>query len=169
MSKALPSFAALQANYPLDTDSSKVFQDIGGEATQSWVGGNSCVVRMCKAFNYAGKAFLIPGTSPGFLTVKGADKLNYGIRVMEFIDFLQTSYKIPDIVKTGSAMTADSFKGKTGIIAWLIDGWSDARGHFTLWDGSKGLFEGAHHYFDDFGPGAPPSGPHMTAVKFWTC
>ncbi|HEY9125800.1 MAG TPA: serine hydrolase domain-containing protein, partial [Acidobacteriaceae bacterium] len=24
-------------------------------------------------------------------------------------------------------------------------------------------------YFADFGPGADPKGPHMTAVKFWTC
>ena len=168
MSKALPSFSSLQTNYPTD-DSATVIQNIGGEVTQPWVGVNTCVMRMSKAFNYAGPAFKIPGSSQGFLTVKGADRLNYGIRVMEFIDFLQNTYKIPDIMKTGAAMTADTFKDKKGIIAWLIDGWSDARGHFTLWDGSTGLFQGGHDYFTDFGPGTPSNKPHMTAVKFWTC
>jgi len=169
MSKALPGFSALQANYPATEAGSDVIASIGGEAAQPWVGNNTCVMRMSKAFNYAGPAFKIPGSSKGFLTVKGADGMNYGIRVIEFIDFLHNTYKVPDIVKKGADMTPAAFKDKTGIIAWLIDGWSDARGHFTLWDGATGLYQGGHDYFADFGPGADPKGPHMTAVKFWTC
>jgi hypothetical protein len=169
LSKALPSYSVLKANYPTDPDSEKVIQQLGGELTQSWVGGNSCVMRMCKAFNYAGKQHEIPGSHKGFVTVLGADNKNYAIRVMEFLHYLHKTYRVPDIVKTGSAMTAASFRLKNGIIAWHVDGWSDARGHFTLWDGSNGLFEGTHHYFDDFGPSAPKNGPHITKVEFWTC
>jgi hypothetical protein len=124
---------------------------------------------MSKAFNYAGKAHEIPHSSKRLLTLKGRDGKNYAIRVPEFINYLHRHYCAPDIVKTGSAMTAASFSGKKGIIAWLIDGWHDARGHFTLWDGSKGLFEGEHHYFTDFGPSAPKTGPHIVKVEFWTC
>jgi hypothetical protein len=170
MSKhALPSFLALQKNYPTNPDSPKVIQQLGGELTQSWVGPNSCVMRMSKAFNYAGKAHEIPPSHKGLLSVKGKDGKNYAIRVIEFINYLHSHYRVPDIVKTGSAMKPESFDGKKGIIAWLIDGWSDARGHFTLWDGSQGLFEGEHHYFADFGPSAPQNGPHMVKVEFWTC
>ncbi len=170
MSKhALPSFSLLQANYPTDPDSAQVIQQIGGDLIQSWVGPNSCVMRMSKAFNYAGKAHEIPAAHKGLLTVEGGDGKNYAIRVMEFIHYLHSHYHIPDLVRTGSAMRAASFAGKRGIIAWLIDGWHDARGHFTLWDGSQGLFEGEHHYFDDFGPPASQNGPHMVKVEFWTC
>jgi Type VI secretion system (T6SS), amidase effector protein 4 len=165
---SLPAFALLSANYPTDPDSPKVIQQIGGELTQSWVGPNSCVMRMSKAFNYAGAAHEIPKSPKGLLTVAGADGKNYAIRVIEFIDYLHTHYRQPDLVKTGTGMKPESFTSK-GIIAWLIDGWSDARGHFTLWDGSQGLFEGEHHYFADFGPSAPQNGPHMVKVEFWNC
>jgi type VI secretion system (T6SS) effector Tae4 (amidase) len=168
LSRVLPSFSALQTNYPTDPDSPKVIQSLGGELTESWVGPNSCVMRMCKAFNYAGKEHEIPGNFKGLLTVLGGDGKQYAIRVMEFIAYLHKRYRIPDIVKTGANMKAENFT-KTGIIAWHIDGWSDARGHFTLWDGKSGLFEGEHHYFADFGPGTPTNGPHMTKVEFWTC
>jgi hypothetical protein len=166
--RALPAFALLSANYPTDPDSAKVIQQLGGELTQSWVGPNSCVMRMSRAFNYAGKDHEIPRSPGGLLTVRGADGKNYGIRVIEFIEYLHNQYRQPDLVKTGPGMKPESFTGK-GIIAWLIDGWSDARGHFTLWDGSQGLFEGGHHYFADFGPSAPQNGPHMVKVEFWNC
>jgi Type VI secretion system (T6SS), amidase effector protein 4 len=166
--RAFPAFALLAANYPTDSDSPKVIQRLGGELIQSWVGPNSCVMRMSRAFNYAGKDHEIPKSPKGLLTVKGGDGKNYGIRVIEFINYLHTHYREPDLVKTGSAMKPESFSSK-GVIAWLIDGWSDARGHFTLWDGSQGLFEGGHHYFADFGPSAPQNGPHMVKVEFWNC
>ena len=166
--RALPAFSLLATNYPTDPDSSKVIQQLGGELTQSWVGSNTCVMRMSKAFNYAGKDHQIPNSSARLLTLKGGDQKNYAIRVIEFINYLHTQYREPDLVKTGSAMKPESFSSK-GVIAWLIDGWSDARGHFTLWDGTQGLFEGGHHYFADFGPSAPANGPHMVKVEFWNC
>ena len=165
----LPSYATLKANYPTDPDSETVIKELGGDLTQSWVGTNSCVMRMCKAFNYAGKQHAIPESHKGFLAVRGGDDMNYAIRVMDFINYLHRRYRTPDLVKTGAKMVAASFEGKNGIIAWHIDGWKDARGHFTLWDGTRGLFEGTHQYFNDFGPSAPKNGPHMTKVEFWTC
>ena len=169
MSKhALPGFSKLKENYPTDPDSARVIQELGGGLTDSWVGPNSCVMRMSKAFNYAGKAHEVPQNRKGLLAVKGKDGKNYAIRVLEFIEYLHTHYRVPDMVKTGSDMNAESFSGKQGIIAWLIDGWKDARGHFTLWDGSQGLFVGGHNYFADFGGSAPKNVPHMVKIEFWT-
>ena len=97
--RSLPGYSTLTANYPVDSDSAKVIQQIGGDLTQSWVGSNSCVMRMCKAFNYAGKEHAIPKPTKQFLTLTGADKKWYGIRVIEFIDYLRNTYRPPDLVK----------------------------------------------------------------------
>ena len=84
--RALPAFSLLSANYPIDPDSPKLIQQLGGELTQAWVGPNTCVMRMSKAFNYAGTDHEIPKSKPGLLTLKGGDKKNYAIRVIEFIN-----------------------------------------------------------------------------------
>src|SRR5579884_572251 len=104
----LPAFSLLAANYPTDPDSPKVIQQLGGDLTQSWVGPNSCVMRMSRAFNYAGKDHEIPRGRSGLLTVKGADSKNYAIRVIEFIDYLHSRYRNPDLVKTGANMKPES-------------------------------------------------------------
>ncbi len=166
---ALPGFAALKAHYPTALDSPKVRRDVGGEATASWVGENTCVLRMSKAFNYAGKDYAIPGNHDGLLTVVGADKMNYAIRVLEFINYLHTTYRSPDIVRVGSQIAAEAFGNKTGIITWHINGWSNARGHFTLWDGTRALFQGPHDYFRDFPTHRTSNAPWIEKVEFWTC
>ncbi len=86
---------------------------------------------------------------------------------------MNEKYGMPDIVKKGSDIALSQFSGKTGLIAWHITGWSDATGHFTLWDGSAGLYVGTHDYFHDFpttapGPGDPPQ-PRLTEVDLWIC
>lgn len=79
---------------------------------------------MSKAFNYAsGSRFAILGARAGMLTVKGADKLNYAVRVTEFIDYLSAQYGAANMVKLGEAIEIEPFMGKTGIIAWSVNGW----------------------------------------------
>ncbi len=84
----LPPFRTLAANYPTSADGEQVKQDIAGEVTQSWLGVNTCVIRMSKALNYAGKVHQIPRHHSGLLTVRGDDKKNYAVRVAEFIVYL---------------------------------------------------------------------------------
>ncbi len=177
----LPSYAILKQKYPT-VDSAAVKKAIGGGALESWLGENTCVLRMCRAFNYAGKAYQIPkagsvhvpGTYLGQMqTVRGADKKYYGYRVAEFGRFLRANYGSPKVTVAGSAISIAPFKDKTGIIVWHVSGWSDATGHYTLWNGSAGLYEGAHDYFKDFGTSPPPPGqpkvPYLTDVQLWTC
>jgi hypothetical protein len=168
----LPPFATLKANYPTDSDGNSVKKAIGGETTQAWLGDNTCVIRMSQAFNYAGKIHEIP-RSKHMLTVRGKDNKNYAVRVQEFIQFLNERYGKPEITKYGSDINVNDFLRKTGLIAWHIAGWNDATGHFTLWDGSAGLYEGDHNYFLDF-PTTPPSAgqprvPYLTEVDLWIC
>ena len=106
-------------------------------------------------------------------TVRGADGKHYGYRVAEFHRFLIASYGPPSVASSGSSISIASFKGKTGIIEWDIGGWSDATGHFTLWDGNAGLYEGTHHYFQDFRNSPPQPGaakaPYLKEVNLWIC
>ena len=72
-SLTLPTFEQLEKNYPTGSSFAQVKADIGGGVTQGWLGNNTCVIRMSKAFNYAGSGNAIPGGYAGILTVKGAD------------------------------------------------------------------------------------------------
>jgi hypothetical protein len=168
MSASLPSFAALAAHYPTDDDPDAVKQDIGGEVDAKWI-TNTCVIRISKAFNYAGDAkYAIPRRDK-LLTVKGADKKNYAIRVAEFIGFLRHQYGAPNVVRSGQNIAVDAFKDKRGIVAWHVSGWNDATGHFTLWDRDKGLYEGGHEYFKMPRSKPPKPGPWLTKVELWEC
>jgi hypothetical protein len=168
MTMTLPSFASLKTRYPTDDDPAAVKNDIGGEVNAEWI-TNTCVIRMSKAFNYAGGAkYEIPRTEH-LLTVKGDDKKNYAIRVAEFIEFLNKTYGTATIIRSGKDISIDHFKNKTGIVAWHVSGWSDATGHFTLWNLTEGLYEGGHHYFSM--PLQPPAGggPWLTKAELWPC
>lgn len=170
----LPTFEQLKKSYPTGSGFAKVKADIGGDVTQGWLGDNTCVIRMSKAFNYAaGSRFAIPGGRAGMLTVKGADKLNYAIRVTEFIDYLSAQYGAADIVKLGEAIEVEPFLGKTGIIAWSVNGWGDARGHFTLWNGREGLYVGGHDYWAMPKKKLPPvagiTPPYLIKSQLWLC
>jgi hypothetical protein len=142
---ALPTFAQLKKHYPTD-GSSQVKAALG--LTADWLGSNTCVMRMSKAFNYAaGANFAIPGNYPGMVTAKGSDKLNYAIRVQEFITYLSQHYHAANIIKEGDAIEKNAFLGHTGIISWSVVGFDDATGHFTLWDGLEGLYTGGINYW----------------------
>src|SRR5665213_4243368 len=164
----LPSYAALAPNYPVDPDPDAVKAAIGGSVNADWI-TNTCVIRISKAFNYAGDNFLIPEGDDGLLTVRGADTLNYALRVEEFIAFLRSRYGEPQVVSTGNSISIEPFSGERGIIAWHVSGWQDATGHFTLWNDDAGLYVGDHDYFAF--PTSPPAapGPWLTKAELWRC
>jgi hypothetical protein len=158
----LPPFETLKANYPNTSDPEAVLRLIGGATRNEWWHGkNTCVLRMSRAFNYAGRIHELPAHHHGLKTVHGADHKNYAYRVAQFIRYLRWKYGEPDVVSKQGVITADPFNGKKGVIAWNVKGWGDATGHFTLWDGQDAL------YLSEFAPLAP--GVRLTSAELWIC
>jgi Type VI secretion system (T6SS), amidase effector protein 4 len=164
----LPSFDALAANYPTDKEDI-VKRQIGGDVDARWI-TNTCTVRVSKSFNYAGRPeYEIPLLPRLLLTVPGADRKNYGLRVQEFNQFLKETYGRPNVVRADDKISIKPFLNKTGIINWHVSGWDDATGHFTLWKNDKGLYEGEHVYFDLPNKKPARKGPWVTKVELWEC
>ncbi len=125
----LPTLSRMWNKYPLG-NASEVKQAIGGNVDAGYI-TNTCVVRVSYCFNYAGQA--IPASHPGLVTVRGADNKRYALRVREFDQYLRSQFKNPEIHGTDP----QPFEGKRGVIMFDVTGWSDATGHFDLWDGSR--------------------------------
>jgi hypothetical protein len=161
-----PSFSAAWAAsmriYAPVNSAAKVAQVIGGyvekninnpDPKQKW--GNTCAVRMSYILNQSGL------TIPSILgqTVFGADKRQYFFRVDDLIAFLKARWGKPEIVKYPPS-DGGSLKNKKGLILFEISGWSDARGHATLFNGST-CYD--HCYFNE------PSVNYRTdRANFWS-
>ncbi len=143
----LPTLSSLWSNYP-NGSSSSVKQMIGGNVNMGWV-TNTCVIRMSHAFNRAGAP--IPNGFPGLTTARGGNGKRYAFRVREFKAYLDTQYKPADI--TGAS--EGDFTGSPGIIMFDVEGWSDATGHFDMWDGGAIRYSA---YFDK-----------ATKIYLWKC
>ena len=120
----------------------------GAEAAKSTIGGaalsdnikNTCVLRVSRAFNYSGNP--IPRSSTDeILTIRGGDRMNYALRVREFVRYLRRKYGRPelehDYPEGAGGPIPDGFLGRQGVIAFEVDGWDDATGHVDLWNGTK--------------------------------
>ena len=151
---ARPSFSAAwtasMAIYDPANSAARVAQMIGGfvernvnnpDDKQRW--SNTCAVRMSYILSQAG--LTIP-TIPG-QTVSGADKRQYFFRVDNLIAFLRQRWGEPEIVKYPPS-DGGAIAGKKGVILFEISGWSDARGHATLFNGST-CYD--HCYFNEPG------------------
>jgi type VI secretion system (T6SS) effector Tae4 (amidase) len=163
----LPPYAALAAHYPAQHDAEDVKRAIGANVDDDWI-TNTCVIRMSRAFNYCGIAECAIPPDGSLSTVRGEDDKRYAFRVNEFIDYLKATYGPPDIFRTEQYISEEPFLGKTGIMAWEVN-WADATGHFTLWDGHRGLYEGNPSYFTlpKTNPGNGSAWLHR--VELWRC
>lgn len=149
MPKKLTGFERMWNAYPAPGGTAEEAKAmIGGDALGKWL-TNTCVVRVCRAMNYAGHP--VPQGFPGLSTIRGADGMRYAIRVEEIRKFLTHVYGPPDLAeeRTPTLREApESFAGQSGIIVFQVNGWLDATGHIDLWDGAecrhKGYFERAH-------------------------
>jgi len=164
----LPPFAMLAANYPTESDPDKLKKQIGGDVDADWI-TNTCTIRVSKAFNYAGHPQYEIPVSEGLYTVSGADNKNYGIRVEEFNHFLRDHYGPPNVVRSADNISIKPFLKKNGIINWHVSGWTDATGHFTLWNNARGLYEGKHVYFNMPNSRQDGGGTWLTKVELWEC
>ncbi len=68
-----------------------------------------------------------------YAVVSGRDKFQYMFRVNDMISYLEEVFGKPEI-KVKSPQEKD-FTPKKGIIVFYGSGWSNARGHVTLWNG----------------------------------
>lgn len=76
----------------------------------------------------------VPIPSSGYAVVSGADKKWYLFRVNEMMTFLERTFGIPD--RTAKSPYPAHFSGLKGLLVVKGNGWTNARGHVTLWSGS---------------------------------
>lgn len=130
-----PSFiqawnAFLRVNVPV----AQVGPLIGGKVADniaSQTFENACPIRMSYVLNQTG----VPVPATGYHVVSGADHKWYMYRVNEMMTFLAQIFGKPDVeVK---APHERAFAGRHGILVVQGSGWSNARGHVTLWNGTS--------------------------------
>jgi hypothetical protein len=134
--KTLPSFSALVRAYPNAANPADVFKLIGGKVESNNY-PNSCVIRVSRALNYAGDPVR---RRAGMLTSSGSDGKWYATRVAEFDLYMRATYGPPAVEAQGEARgptDRTAFRGKRGVIEFKVTGWSNATGHFDLWDGQR--------------------------------
>lgn len=132
-----------------------VATNINAPPPKNWK--NACAVRMSYILNQSGVT--IPASTGK--TVTGADKKNYFFRVPDLIDFLKQRWGNPDLIlpyppSGGGSAIAE----KRGLILFEISGWSDARGHATLWNGNR-CYD--HCYFNE-----PEANYKTDRANFWS-
>jgi Type VI secretion system (T6SS), amidase effector protein 4 len=126
----LPDFAALWDAYPRGTpDDAKA--SIGGALNLAWV-TNTCAIRVSHALLESG--FNITD-GPGITTARGGNGKRYIFRVADLETYLNGTVG-PPTTKVASP-SARLVAGQRGIIQFAVSGWSDATGHFDLWNGSE--------------------------------
>ena len=144
-----PKWDDMLKNYPgTIVQTTDLYDDIGGGLPDrlkadpiNWE--NSCAIRMSKGLNYSG--VVLPWALSKGGTVVGKDKYKYWIRVNDMKTYLGEKFglKKDDIIEAAGGKSAvDEFKGKKGIIVFDVTGWSNATGHFTLWDGANLIYPG---------------------------
>ncbi len=163
---ARPSFntawAASMRIYDATDSAKKVADTIGGNVAlnvknpnpkERW--DNTCAVRMSYILNQSG--FPVPRIAGQ--TVTGGDNRQYFYRVRDLIAYLRTQWGAPEVVSyppAGGGALAD----KKGIILFEVEGWNDAAGHATIWNGS-GCYD--HCYFNE-----PDANYRTPRANFWS-
>ncbi len=134
MAKKLPNFDEMAEWYPAEPSADEVKEYIGGDVNQAHY-KNTCIMRVSWSLNYAGHP--IPRDSGWFRTKQGEDKKWYGLRVNEFWSYMTKIYGAPAIYERkgkNGVIPIEKFIGKRGIIGFRAK-FTDATGHFTLWNG----------------------------------
>lgn len=155
-----PSFSDLLKNYSTG-DVPSTYALVGGGLLRSYNQdpvsyANTCAMRLSYALNKSGA----PIPYERGKTFKGADNLNYFIRVKDMASYMDATYGQPNI----NGMSPSDFSGYTGIIQFNVSGWSDATGHFTLWNGSSPVY-GNYFNVSQEEPGVTLTGVHLWIFK----
>ncbi len=156
-----PAFSTAWAAFmSINVSVAMVGKKIGGRVQQnidSNIFQNACPIRMSYVLNKSG--FPIR-QGKGYEVVSGADKSLYLFRVNEMMTYLETSFGKAD--KVMASPNQSNFAGMKGIVVVKGSGWSNARGHITLWDGSR-CSDMCHMMHD------PDNGPFVPdTAALWT-
>ncbi len=92
---------------------------------------NTCAVRISYVLNQTGAR--IPFVKKE--TVSGADGNWYFYRIERVLDYLRLQLGWPEIVAHPPS-DGGVLAGQRGLLVFEISGWTDAKGHATLWDGA---------------------------------
>lgn len=134
----LPEYDKLVKAYP-NLPLAEVKALIGARVDADWV-DNACTLRVSRALNYSdAKVPFIKDAEGKQQTLKGADGLWYIFRVRILRKYLTDTYGAANIVAAGTTeagVKTDPFLHARGIIGMKVSGWTNATGHFTLWDGA---------------------------------
>jgi hypothetical protein len=147
MAKHLSNFTKMWNIYPYPKGSSeRVKSLIGGKVDADWI-KNTCAIRISRCFNYSG--FPVPSNFDGLSSISGDDGLRYAYRVRELTKYLRGTYGKPHFTHRyddpSDGTIPPSFKGAQGIISFKVSGWTDATGHFDLWDGQHCIHTSYFH------------------------
>ena len=152
----IPSWEALTESYP-QGESADVIQRVVG-SPQSWI-TNTCALRMSYCLNKAGvkiPSFSLTGYDDDpkkatEQTLAGTSGFRIVYRVRSLATWFDKNFPKASVIhqkKSDETNDEDidkalaAFKGKKGIMKFDVK-WSDATGHFDLWDGES-MFE-THH------------------------
>ncbi|MCL2076757.1 MAG: type VI secretion system amidase effector protein Tae4 [Betaproteobacteria bacterium] len=145
--------------YDPTSPAEKVAETVGGDVAahirdkkNPW--RNTCAVRMSYILNKS--AVVIPGMAGK--TKKGRSGQNYFYRVRDLIAFLKLKWGAPEIVNYPPS-GGGPLIGKTGVILFEVQGWSDANGHATLFNG-RTCYDAC--YFNE-----PEATYRTTKANFW--
>ena len=136
----LLDYSQLSQNYPVPNvyptspspGQTTIWDLVGGKVAQNGNNGiftNSCAIRMSYALNQSGSK--IPFTKGG--TVSGANGDWYFYRVADLQKYLNTLLGSPQ--QFSSQNWQAGIEDQTGIVNFQ-NNWSDATGHFDLYNGS---------------------------------
>lgn len=123
--------------------------------------GNTCASRLSVAFNGAGAPIdQAVARSVGAQTIGTADGKRIIFRVTEFRAYLVRTLGKPVVDEV--TPFDDAYRRKKGIIAFNIQGWTDATGHIAL------LRDGVYREptFDNYSGSVPRSGRTVRS-EFW--
>lgn len=140
--RSLPAFSEMWSNYP-GGSSEAAKSAVGGNLNLGWV-TNTCAIRVCHALITSG--FKI-SDAPGISTARGGNGGRYIFRVADLDSYLRGEVGGPST--SVASPNKSHFAGQQGIICFEVAAWSDATGHFDLWNGSQcagsEYFTEAHH------------------------
>jgi hypothetical protein len=164
-----PAWKDMHKHYPGENIKSEKFYPMIGDHYVKLVKvqpddyENTCATRMSYALNRSG--LKLP-KAPNNGSIKGEDGMNYWLRVAQLRKKLETHLGKPDhelkhpkinrISETQlveqrihrSRDFLDQIKIKKGIVVFEVTGFTNATGHFTLWDGKDLLYVGPGRHND---------------------
>lgn len=123
-----------------------------GRPGEDWI-VNTCAIRVTYAMNsvpelkidravrsYANKSLSYLSHKPA-----AAGDRAYLYRVEELAAYMLGKFGKPQVAATRGMDMRAAVAGHKGVILFVVKGWTDATGHFDLWDGQKAAHEA---YFD---------------------